>query len=75
MTALPGTRIDSTIQKVYQDLLDGKTLTSLSALYSHQTICLTKYVSDLRLKYGIDVKDTWLTLNNGKRVKRYFILK
>ena len=74
MKTLPGAKVDSTIQKIYQDLLDGKTLTSLSAIFDYRTVCLTKYISDLRLKYAVNVRDKWIETESGKRCKQYFLL-
>lgn len=67
------TRPDSTITAIQNDLLNGKHLTSILALNRHHTICLNKYVSDLRLKFGLDIRDKWIELANGKRVKEYWI--
>jgi hypothetical protein len=67
------TRPDSTITAIQNDFLDGRHLTSISALNRHHTICLNKYVSDLRLKFGLEIRDKWIELDNGKRVKEYWV--
>lgn len=70
---LPGTRPGSTIRDIYYDLMDGKVLSSLDAVWANRTICLTKYISILRTKYGIDIRDKWIKLENKKEVKLYWI--
>lgn len=71
---LPHTRPGSTINKVYQLLLEGRRLTTLDALYADSaTLCLPKYISLLRYKYGVPVKKTWITLQNKKRIKVFWL--
>lgn len=70
---LPGVAENSTILKIYRDLKAGKVLTSLDAINNYQTVNLTKYISDLRLKYGVNVQDRWIDLPSNKRVKQFFI--
>lgn len=71
--ALPGVRPNSDLMTIYVDMMNGKTLSSLDAVRSNHTVNLTKYVSVLRQKYGIDVKDRWVKTPSGKRVKLYWI--
>lgn len=73
--ALPGTQPGSTIRDIYECLVLGRVLTSLDAVNDNRTVCLVKYISELRNKYGIDIKDKWITLGNRKRIKQYFIEK
>ena len=71
---LPGTQPGSDLQSIYIDLMNGKTLSSLDAVRSNHTVNLTKYVSVLRKRYGIDIKDKWIKIpNSRKRVKLYWI--
>ena len=70
---LTGARPDSTIRHIYNALYDGKRITSLDALGLCNTICLNRYICILRNKYGVAIKDKWLQLPNGKRVKQYWI--
>jgi hypothetical protein len=72
---LPGVRPDSTIQLIYSDLLAGKTLNTMNCFFEYKTVCLAKYISDLRLKYGINVSDRWIETETGKNCKQYFISK
>jgi len=73
--ALPGTQPGSTIRDIYEYLAQGRVLTTLDAVISNRTVCLTKYISVLRNQYGIVIKDQWITLGNRKRIKQYFIEK
>ena len=73
--ALPGTQPGSTIRDIYEYLAQGRVLTTLDAVISNRTVCLTKYISVLRNQYGIFIKDQWITLGNPKRIKQYFIEK
>ena len=70
---LTGTKPDSTIRHIYNALYDGKRITSLDALGLCNTICLNRYICILRNKYVVAIKDKWLQLPNGKRVKQYWI--
>lgn len=71
--ALPGTKPGSDIQSVYDYLMDGQVLTSLDAVFSNHTVCLGKYISVLRNKYGIAIKDKWVKISKRKKVKHYWI--
>lgn len=73
--ALPGTQPGSTLRDVYEYLAQGRVLTTLDAVISNRTVCLTKYISVLRNQYGIGIKDQWIKLGNRKRIKQYFIEK
>lgn len=73
--ALPGTQPGSTIRDIYEYLAQGRVLTTLDAVISNRTVCLTKYISVLRNQYGIGINDQWITLGNRKRIKQYFIEK
>jgi hypothetical protein len=70
---LPGVKNDSDLRKIYNHLKAGYTLTTLDAVFSNNTVCLGKYISILRNKYGIAIKDKWLQVSEKKRVKQYFI--
>lgn len=70
---LPGAQPGSTIRDIYEYLAQGRVLTTLDAVVSNRTVCLAKYISLLRNKYGVDIKDQWITLGNRKRIKQYWI--
>ena len=70
---LPGTKPGSTINRIYGELLQGKTLTTLEGLLENQTMCLGKYVSLMRIKHKIPIKDKWVEVPSGKHVKEYWI--
>lgn len=70
---LPGVSGNSTIFRIYLDLKNGKVLTSLDALQDYQTVNLVKYISDLRLKYGVNIQSRWIDLPSKKKVKQFFI--
>lgn len=70
---LDGVRYDSTLRAVYDRLSAGDKLTSLHAVKSDRTVCLTKYISILRNKYGIIIHDKWLKIGKRKQVKLYWI--
>lgn len=71
--ALPGTQSGSDIQCIYDYLAKGRVLTTLDAVFSNHTVCLGKYISILRNKYGIAIKDEWIQVSKRKRVKQYWI--
>lgn len=73
--ALPGTQSGSDLQCVYESLASGQTLTSLDAVFSNHTVCLTKYISLLRNKYGIPVKDRWKKISKRKKIKEFWLDK
>lgn len=71
---LPGTKSkQSTINRVYADLLKGRTLTTLQGLRDNKTMYQPKFISLLRLRHKVPVKDRWVELTNGKRVKEYWL--
>lgn len=70
---LPGTHAESDINRIYERLLAGNTITSLDAVFKNNTICLTKYISILRNKYRIPIKDRWVKVSKRKHVKEYWI--
>ncbi len=72
---LPGTQPGSTLRDVYEYLAQGRVLTTLDAVVSNRTVCLTKYISILRNQYGIDIKDRWIKLGNRKKIKQYWLPK
>ena len=57
--ALPGTKENSDIRGIYKALASGRSLTALDAVFSNHTVCLGKYISILRTKYNIPIKDEW----------------
>lgn len=71
--ALPGTQPGSDIQQIYDYLACGRVLTSLDAVFSNHTVCLGKYISILRNKYGIAIKDKWIKVSKRKKVKQYWL--
>lgn len=73
--ALPGTRPGSTIRDVYEYLAQGRVLTTLDAVVSNRTVCLTKYISILRNQYGICIKDHWIKISKKKKIKQYWLPK
>lgn len=72
---LPGTKSDSIINEIYRYLAKGRVLTTLDAVISNRTVCLAKYVSLLRNKYDVVIKDQWIELDNQKRIKQYWLGK
>lgn len=59
---------------ILEALIDGKELTTLSALKEFRTMELQKFISDLRNKMGIPIGDRWTTNPaTGKRFKVYFL--
>ncbi|MFR9556105.1 MAG: hypothetical protein SNH99_01895 [Rikenellaceae bacterium] len=70
---IAGVRADSDIRSIYNDLVAGKILSSLSSVKNNHTVELTKYISVLRRKYGISIEDKWITVSKRKRVKIYWI--
>ena len=70
---LPGVKPDSDLRSIYDDLKAGKTLSSLGAVRNNHTVELTKYISVLRLKYGVRIADKWIKVGKRKRVKLYWI--
>lgn len=72
---LPGVTDDSDLRGIHNDLKAGKVLTSLDAVYSNRTVCLVKYISILRNKYGVAICDRWIKVGKRKRVKQYWINK
>lgn len=71
--ALPGTQPGSTIRDVYEYLAQGRGLTTLDAVVSNRTVCLTKYISILRNQYGIGIKDQWIKIGKKKKIKQYWL--
>ena len=72
--ALPGTKGNSDIRSIYNALADGRSLTVLDAVFSNNTVCLGKYISILRTKYNIPIKDEWVTVGERKkRVNRFWL--
>ncbi|OCW94291.1 hypothetical protein A9168_07515 [Macellibacteroides sp. HH-ZS] len=73
--ALPGTQPGSTIRDIYEYLAQGRVLTTLDAVISNRTVCLTKYISVLRNQYGIGIKDQWIKISKKKKIKQYWLPK
>lgn len=71
--AMPGTRPDSTITALYERLRAGEVLTTLDGVFSDRTVCLGKYISLMRNKYSIPVKDKWVRISEKKSIKRYWL--
>ena len=72
--ALPGTKENSDIRGIYKALASGRSLTALDAVFSNLTVCLGKYISILRTKYNIPIKDEWVSVGERqKRVKRFWL--
>lgn len=73
--ALPGTKPGSTIRDVYEYLAQGRVLTTLDAVVSNRTVCLTKYISILKKQYGIGIKDQWIRIriSKKKKIKQYWL--
>ncbi len=71
--ALPGTEPGSDIRQIYDYLARGRILTSIDAVFSNNTVCLPKYISILRNKYGITIKDKWIQVSKRKKVKQYWL--
>ena len=72
--ALPGTRENSDIRSIYEMLAKGNSLTAIDAVFSNHTVCLGKYISILRTKYNVPIKDKWVVVGErGKRVKKFWL--
>lgn len=66
---------DSQRMRILDYMKSGKKITSLEALQKFGCFRLASRISDIRNDMGIDVKDEFVLLPNGKRVKEYFIEK
>jgi hypothetical protein len=71
--AMPGTRVGSDIQSIYDYLASGRILTSLDAVFSNHTVCLVKYISVMRNKYGLNIKSRRITVSKRKHINEYWI--
>ena len=72
---LPGAQPGTILYDIYEHLAQGHVLTTLDAVVSNRTVCLSTYISMLRKKYGIEINDQWITLSNNKKIKQYWISK
>lgn len=74
---LPGVRSTSDLRRIFNALLAGRVLTGLEAVKGQNTICLPTYISLLRRRYGIPVKDRRIEVaaaqGKTKRVKEYWL--
>lgn len=70
---LPGVAEGSTLLRIYRDIKAGRVLTSLNALQEYQTVNLVKYLSILRLEYGVNIQSKWIDIPSKKRIKQYWI--
>jgi hypothetical protein len=57
---------------IIEYLKQGHTLTPLEAIKVAGSMKLSTRVGELR-KLGYDIKDEWLKLENGKKVKKYWL--
>lgn len=58
--------------RILSYLEQGHSLTPLEAFERFQCLRLGGRIYDLK-KAGYDIKDEWVQVNSGKRVKRYFL--
>lgn len=54
-------------------MFDGKKFTVLNALKDKQVFALSQRCGELRRKYRWPVKDKWIEVKSGKRVKMYWL--
>lgn len=64
--------MDSQEKEIIKFLMGGGSLTPLKALNMFNCLRLSARIFNLRGK-GWVIRDRWLTLENKKRVKEYFI--
>ncbi|TCP18083.1 helix-turn-helix protein [Nicoletella semolina] len=62
----------SQTKRILQYMLEGGRITQISALEGVGSFRLSARIYDIKSQ-GYNVKDEWITLPNGKRVKQYFI--
>lgn len=66
------TSLSQTVQ-IKAALLAGETLTPLDALNRFGCFRLGARIADIKAKYGLNIKNVWAKLPNGKRVAAYKI--
>jgi hypothetical protein len=64
-----------TKKRILDYLLAGNILTSYDGFEKLGTTCAKDYVSMLRRKDGVNIKDEWRIGSSGKRYKIYYIEK
>ncbi|SED09532.1 Helix-turn-helix domain-containing protein [Tenacibaculum sp. MAR_2009_124] len=65
-------RFSKQCQKVYDALLRGKRLTTVSALLKYQIGDLRRRIKDLKDTHKINIKDKWVK-TDGSRYKEYYM--
>ena len=64
--------IGTQLGDILYHLRKGNSLTGLEALELCGTMHLPRRILDLK-EMGHDIKDEWITVASGKRIKRYFL--
>lgn len=73
--AMPGSKPGTILHGIYNYLMERGSITTLDAVFCNQTVCLAKYISIMRDKYGINIKDEWVHVGmKQKRVKKYTLI-
>jgi hypothetical protein len=62
---------ETQMQMILESLLLGEKLTVLDGVMRFKCLSLSQRISDLNLKHGWDIKSEWVTVDSGKKVKRY----
>lgn len=61
-------------KRILRHLLDGNSITGIEALNKFQCFRLPSRICDIKkANPDLNIEDEFITLPNGKRVKRYFI--
>lgn len=61
----------SQLNMIKESLLLGEKLTVLDGVMRFKCLSLSQRISDLNLKHGWNIKSEWVTVDSGKKVKRY----
>ena len=62
---------NSQCYELLRSMFDGKKFTVLTALDKHGVYALSQRCGELKHKYRWPVKDRWVEVGKGKRVKEY----
>ena len=63
---------ESQNRMIRQFLEDGNSITGLDALNKFGCMCLPRRICDIKEK-GVAIESQWVKLENGKRIKEYWI--
>jgi hypothetical protein len=61
---------ESQAQKILQHMKSGQEITALEALARFQCMRLAARIAEIK-EMGIDIRDRWITRDDGKRFKAY----